>query len=49
MRDPTSSTVLYKILTPQEKADLPATHWAGTALDVSSTKLSELPQNPAPY
>ncbi len=35
MRDPTTSTVLYKILTPQEKADMPATNWAGTALDVS--------------
>lgn len=35
MRNPTSSTVLYKILTPQEKADMPGTNWAGTALDVS--------------
>lgn len=34
MRDPTTSTVLYKILTPQEKADMPNTNWAGTALDV---------------
>ncbi|SPO20041.1 uncharacterized protein UTRI_00435_B [Ustilago trichophora] len=34
MRDPTTSTVLYKILTPQEKADMPATNWAGTALDL---------------
>lgn len=35
MREPTTSKVLYKILTPQEKADMPATNWAGTALDVS--------------
>ncbi|GAC95497.1 hypothetical protein PHSY_003073 [Pseudozyma hubeiensis SY62] len=33
MRDPTTSTVLYKILTPQEKLDMPDTNWAGTALD----------------
>ncbi|GAK62274.1 glutathione S-transferase [Moesziomyces antarcticus] len=33
MRDPTTCTVLYKILTPQEKDALPATNWAGTALD----------------
>ncbi|TKY90623.1 hypothetical protein EX895_000621 [Sporisorium graminicola] len=33
MRDPTTSTVLYKILTPQEKQQLPSTNWAGTALD----------------
>ncbi|PWZ02627.1 hypothetical protein BCV70DRAFT_196867 [Testicularia cyperi] len=33
MRDPTTCTVLYKILTPQEKADMPGTGWAGTALD----------------
>lgn len=37
MRDPTTSTVLYKILTPQEKADMPGTNWAGTALDVSNS------------
>ncbi|SNX81712.1 uncharacterized protein MEPE_00417 [Melanopsichium pennsylvanicum] len=34
MRDPTTSTVLYKILTPQEKADMPASSWSGTALDL---------------
>ncbi|CDU24007.1 uncharacterized protein SPSC_02636 [Sporisorium scitamineum] len=33
MRDPTTSTVLYKILTQQEKQDMPATNWAGTTLD----------------
>ncbi|KAJ1031675.1 hypothetical protein NDA13_002065 [Ustilago tritici] len=33
MGDPSTSTVLYKILTPQEKADMSGTNWAGTALD----------------
>lgn len=38
MRDPSTCTVLYKILTPQEKDAMPATQWAGTALDVCSTR-----------
>ena len=34
MRDPKTSTTLYKILTPQEKEEMSSTNWAGTALDV---------------
>ncbi|CDS02254.1 hypothetical protein [Sporisorium scitamineum] len=46
MRDPTTSTVLYKILTQQEKQDMPATNWAGTTLDDGFIHLSSANQLP---
>jgi uncharacterized protein (DUF952 family) len=33
-RDPESSTVLYKILAPEEAESLPSRSWTGTALDL---------------
>ncbi|KAN0062288.1 hypothetical protein ACQY0O_005469 [Thecaphora frezii] len=33
-RDPTTSTVLYKILTPDEVRAMPPTRWLGTQLDL---------------